>query len=225
MYWGDYLRDTRNLTTLQHGAYLLLIAHYWQNGKLPDDDRQLAVITGLNLQKWRVIKGPIAEKFREGWKHKRVETELLRADKKMVQAIRAGKKGGHRSAMARNKAFWEATAQASASASASASGQADAQAPGQAKTKRRSTTHTSECSSLTSSELRPPVENQQGASLPASSLATALAEGALARSPLVERGQGKQAVGREEAVPRGPSTVTRAEFDAILAAKRKGQNP
>ena len=42
MYWGDYLRDTRDLTTLQHGAYVLLIAHYWQHGGLPTDEAQLA---------------------------------------------------------------------------------------------------------------------------------------------------------------------------------------
>src|SRR4029077_12691555 len=31
----------RDLNTLQHGAYLLLIMHYWQHDALPSDDARL----------------------------------------------------------------------------------------------------------------------------------------------------------------------------------------
>lgn len=49
LYVGDYLGDTGHLTTAQHGAYLLLMMHYWRKGELPDDDRQLSKITKLPL--------------------------------------------------------------------------------------------------------------------------------------------------------------------------------
>jgi uncharacterized protein YdaU (DUF1376 family) len=39
MYWGDYLRDTMRLSATEHGAYMLLIAHYWTKGvPLGNDD-------------------------------------------------------------------------------------------------------------------------------------------------------------------------------------------
>lgn len=52
-YPGDYLRDTRHLTTTEHGAYMLLLWHEWCTGPLPDDDPQLATITGMRLDAWK----------------------------------------------------------------------------------------------------------------------------------------------------------------------------
>ena len=66
LYVGDYLRDTRDLNTLQHGAYLLLIMHYWQHDGLPSDDARLAAIAGLTVAQWRRIREPVQAKFTDG---------------------------------------------------------------------------------------------------------------------------------------------------------------
>jgi hypothetical protein len=50
---GDYLKDTRHLRALEHGAYFLLIMHYWTKGGLPDDDRQLSAIACMSDKEWK----------------------------------------------------------------------------------------------------------------------------------------------------------------------------
>lgn len=75
-----YLADTGHLTTLEHGAYLLLIMHYWRNGSLPDDERMIARIARLSKDEWAESRDVLATLFREGWKHKRIDEELAKAD-------------------------------------------------------------------------------------------------------------------------------------------------
>lgn len=99
LYVGDYLADTGHLTTAQHGAYLLLLMHYWRKRELPDDDKQLAAIAKLPLRIWLDMKETIQAFFHMGWKHKRLDAEI---DKRMkvanARAI-AGQKGGARTQM------------------------------------------------------------------------------------------------------------------------------
>jgi uncharacterized protein YdaU (DUF1376 family) len=108
LYVGDYLRDTRDLNTLQHGAYLLLIMHYWQHDALPSDDARLAAITGLSVAQWRRIREPVQAKFADGWKHKRIEAELAKVDRAFMQRRLAGRNGGIKSGIARAVAQGEA---------------------------------------------------------------------------------------------------------------------
>jgi uncharacterized protein YdaU (DUF1376 family) len=81
-YVADYLADTGHLTTLQHGAYLLLIMHYWQTGALPRDDHQLALIARLPAKQWQSNRDVLARLFGRKWTHKRIDAELERAEKK-----------------------------------------------------------------------------------------------------------------------------------------------
>lgn len=98
MFWGDYLRDTRHLSTEEHGAYLLLIAAYWESGKaLPDDNQQLARLTGLSLKKWKMVRPKISRFFEisEGhFYHFRIEKDLAESAKAVEVYKENGKKGG-----------------------------------------------------------------------------------------------------------------------------------
>lgn len=76
---GDYLADTQHLSPAQHGAYMLLIFHYWQTGGLPDEDAQLARIARCTPGEWRKMRAVLAAFFEPGWKHGRVEKELAKA--------------------------------------------------------------------------------------------------------------------------------------------------
>lgn len=94
IYIGDYLADTGHLSTTQHGAYLLLMMHYWRKRELPDDDKQLAAIAKLPLRIWLDIKDTIQGFFHDGWKHKRIEGELQKRQAVSDKRAEAGAKGG-----------------------------------------------------------------------------------------------------------------------------------
>lgn len=79
LYVADYRADTAHLNAAQHGAYLLLIMHYWQTGSLPVDDAPLARIACMGPAEWRRVKPIVQAFFDDGWKHKRIEAELTRA--------------------------------------------------------------------------------------------------------------------------------------------------
>lgn len=81
-YVGDYLGDTQRLTTLQHGAYLLLMLDYWRNGPPPDDDVVLQQITKLDRASWKKQRDALCRLFQitDGhWRHKRIDRELVNA--------------------------------------------------------------------------------------------------------------------------------------------------
>jgi uncharacterized protein YdaU (DUF1376 family) len=103
LYVGDYLGDTGHLTTAQHGAYLLLMMHYWRKGELPDDDSQLSKITKLPLKTWCDYRPVLHAFFHDGWRHKRIDAELVRMMRISEKRASAGQKGGLNSALSRVK--------------------------------------------------------------------------------------------------------------------------
>src|SRR5580700_11137528 len=99
LYVGDYLGDTGHLTTVQHGAYFLLMMHYWRKGELPDDDKQLAAITKLPARIWLDCRETLQAFFYDGWRHKRIDAELAKMQSVSDKRAQAGYKGGIVSAM------------------------------------------------------------------------------------------------------------------------------
>lgn len=94
LYVADYMADTGHLTTLEHGAYLLLIMAYWQRGEaLPNDDKKLARIARLGPREWARIKPSLAEFFElsaSDWFHSRLHRELATLRDKSLKRRKGG---------------------------------------------------------------------------------------------------------------------------------------
>lgn len=92
---GAYLGDTMHLRTAEHGAYILLLMHYWRSGPLPDDDRKLSGIARMTATEWEDVSDTIREFFvaEDGRLHqKRADAERARAQQissKRADAARA----------------------------------------------------------------------------------------------------------------------------------------
>jgi uncharacterized protein YdaU (DUF1376 family) len=100
-YIGDYLADTMHLSREQHGAYILLICHYWRHGKpLPDEDELLATIVKASPVEWKRLRSTMARFFCvDGgvWKHKRIDDEIIKANDR-YEARRKAALESHKSA-------------------------------------------------------------------------------------------------------------------------------
>jgi uncharacterized protein YdaU (DUF1376 family) len=102
LFWGDYHKATRHLTTAQHGAYLLLIGEAWRlGGSLPDDDAMLAHWTRCTKAEWTKIKPVVMAFFakrRGKFVHDRVREELAHYESISRKRKSAGQAGGNASA-------------------------------------------------------------------------------------------------------------------------------
>lgn len=94
-YVGDYLRDTMHLSTLEHGMYLRLILHYWEHGSVPETTAGRSRVAGVPWQTFRDHEITLAGFFQHpGWRHKRIDAELVKDEKKKKDRSIGGSKGG-----------------------------------------------------------------------------------------------------------------------------------
>ena len=101
LYIPDFLADTVHLSAAETGAYLCLIMDYWLHDGLPDDDHKLAAIARVPMKSWRGMRPTIEAFFRDGWRHKRIDAELLKMIGLTERRRAAGSKGGTASTIAR----------------------------------------------------------------------------------------------------------------------------
>lgn len=93
-----YLADTTHLSTEEHGAYLLLLMAMWRrSGSVPNDDRDLARIVGLDLPKWRKTKRrlmPLLTREGDTLTQKRLRKEWEYVQEKRNKNAANGRAGG-----------------------------------------------------------------------------------------------------------------------------------
>lgn len=94
LYVGDYLANTGHLSTEEHGAYFLLILHYWTTESLPNDARSLANLARLPLKKWNAMEAKIKPFFGMDWSHKRLDEEIEKTKKISAKRSEAGSSKG-----------------------------------------------------------------------------------------------------------------------------------
>ena len=92
LYIGDYLADTASLSTLQHGAYMLLMMEMWRNGPIPNNPRRLSRVAKTDVQTWEdeiwpdlqdfftVVDGFLDQKRLRAEREKAEEVSKKRAD-------------------------------------------------------------------------------------------------------------------------------------------------
>jgi len=80
LYIGDYLGDTQHLSCLEHGAYILLIMAYWQNGgPLENDPKLLRRLTRTSPKEFQKCSENVLKMFKSvdgKLVHKRVDLEI-----------------------------------------------------------------------------------------------------------------------------------------------------
>ncbi|HSV73524.1 MAG TPA: YdaU family protein [Chthonomonadales bacterium] len=85
LYTGDYLRDTRHLTPLRHGVYLLLLMHCWdQRGPAPLDEQECAGVANCRsadeIEALRYVLARYFVRGDDGYYNVRMQREVTRAE-------------------------------------------------------------------------------------------------------------------------------------------------
>jgi len=97
-YYGDYSRDTAHLSLAEHGAYNVLLDHYYATGPMPDDADVLMRICRAFDEHEKKAVASVADKFfpvnGDGMRHnKRADQEIAKRDSISAARAMAGAKG------------------------------------------------------------------------------------------------------------------------------------
>jgi len=102
---GDYLSATTELNAAEHGAYLLLLMHYWQkDGQIGSDIDRLARVCRSDPETCSFILGSYFSLIDGNYKNKRADIEIENAKKRRFAAAENGKKGGRPPKITQKKA-------------------------------------------------------------------------------------------------------------------------
>ena len=115
LYTGDYIRDTRGLSTAQHGCYLLMLMFCWDSkGPLPLDEQEIAGICNVRsddeVQAMRKVLIKYFIKTDDGYYNKRMAELVVDAEFLSKNRSNSGKLGA--AVRARSKARSQSKASA-----------------------------------------------------------------------------------------------------------------
>lgn len=200
---GDYAKDTKDLTPLEHGCYRLLMdSNYATEQPIPNELDRLYRIVGAVTPAERRAVGKVADRFfainGDGRRHnKRVEAEIARAKEKSAKA------------------------KASAAASVAARGLTPVQLPLSERSNERSASHEPIASESTTSDAshRKPSAAPQGLDCPHDKLLALYHEVLPTCTRMVEWNANRQALmrsrWREKAQPKGKHPGYTTEADGL----------
>jgi len=98
---GDYDKDTQHLSTLEHGAYFLLLKHCWIHGQIPLEQEKRANIARMSMKDWKKIAATINAFFGEDGSQARATEEIEKAEIVRMRRAVAGQRGGFASGISK----------------------------------------------------------------------------------------------------------------------------
>lgn len=106
LYVADYLADTTHLSTLEHGAYCLLLMSMWRaGGILPNDPAKLAKFARMTSAQWARVEATVIQFF-DVSDTEVTQSRLAREIEKHAGVVRqrreSGSKGGRAKALKDN---------------------------------------------------------------------------------------------------------------------------
>lgn len=98
LYTGDYIRDTQHLSCSEHGIFLKLLMHCWdQKGPAPLDERKLCgIVNARSSDEVEALRRVIFEFFiytDDGHYNRRMQIEIQRSEAISGARSASGKKG------------------------------------------------------------------------------------------------------------------------------------